>query len=99
MNKLARFEAWLQAKEGNQDSKLFLPFFDKEGTKSYLDYIKHEWELKEQFPTHFSKLNLYAGHNIRPMSKNTVSSSAKRLFMFLNWCVRNGYLNDHSYNN
>ena len=33
------------------------------------------------------------------MSKNTLSVSAKRLFMFLNWCVRNGYLGSQSFYN
>ena len=33
------------------------------------------------------------------MSKNTISCHAKRLFMFLNWCVRNGYLGNQTYNN
>ena len=99
MKKVARFEAWLQYTEGKKDLKLYLPFFDKQGTQSYLDYIEHESELREQHPEHFEQFNLYADYNIRPMSKNTLICSAKRLFMFLNWCVTNGYLDDKDYNN
>ena len=85
MRKVARFEAWLQYTEGNKDLKLYLPFFDKEGTQSYLDYIDQEYKLREEHPKHFAQFELYADYNIRPMSKNTLSCSAKRLFMFLNW--------------
>lgn len=99
MKKVARFEAWQQFKSGDPTYKLYLPFFDKEGTQAYLDYIEHEWELKEQYPEHFAHFKLYADHNIRAMSKNTLTCSAKRLFMFLNWCVRNGFLGQQTYNN
>lgn len=99
MRKVARFESWLQFKEGNKDLKLYLPFFDKQGTQSYLEYIEQEWELREQCPEHFAQFELYADYNIRPMSKNTLSCSAKRLFMFLNWCVTNGFMECKDYNN
>ncbi|MCQ2058648.1 MAG: site-specific integrase [Bacteroidaceae bacterium] len=99
MRKVARFEAWLQMTGGNKDFKLYLPFFDKQGTQSYLDYIEQEWELREKHPEHFAQFELYADYNIRPMSKNTLSCSAKRLFMFLNWCVNNGYMENKDYNN
>ena len=99
MRKVARFEAWLQYTEGNKDLKLYLPFFDKEGTQSYLDYIDQEYKLREEHPEHFAQFELYADYNIRPMSKNTLSCSAKRLFMFLNWCVTNGYMEQKDYSN
>lgn len=99
MRKVARFEAWLQMTEGNKDLKLYLPFFDKQGTQTYLDYIEHESELREEHPEHFAQFDLYADHNIRPISKNTLTCSAKRLFMFLNWCVTNGYMEQKDYNN
>ena len=99
MRKVARFEAWLQRTKGKKEFKLFLPFFDKDGTQQYLDYIEREWEYMEQNPEHFAQFKLYSDNNIRPMSKNTLSVSAKRLFMFLNWCVRNGYLGSQSFNN
>lgn len=99
MKKVERFEGWLQFKKHDKAFRLNLPFFDKEGTEEYLDYIENEWQLREQYPKYFSTLTLYADYNIRPMSKNTVNCSAKRLFMFLNWCVKNGFLGSQSYNN
>lgn len=99
MAKVVRFEAWLRFVHQDDTLNLYLPFFDKEGTEEYLDYIEHEWELRVQNPEHFAQFKLYANYNIRPMSKNSISCSAKRLFMFLNWCVTNGFLRGKAYTN
>ncbi len=99
MRKVERFEKWLRFLNADPDFNLYLNFFDKDGTQQYLDYIYNEAELREKHPEHFAQFQLYADYNIRPISKNTLSSSAKRLFMFLNWSVTNGYLEHQQYNN
>ena len=99
MQKVKRFEAWLQLMSGDADYKLYLAFFDKQGTQTYLDYISHEHEYRDENPEHFAQFKLAKSIDIRPMSPNTLSCSAKRLFMFLNWCVTNGYMEQKDYSN
>ena len=99
MQKVKRFEAWLQLMSGDADYKLYLAFFDKQGTQTYLDYISHEHEYRDENPEHFAQFKLAKSIDIRPMSPNTLSCSAKRLFMFLNWCVKNGYLKSADFRN
>lgn len=54
MQKVKRFEAWLQLMSGDADYKLYLAFFDKQGTQTYLDYISHEHEYRDENPEHFA---------------------------------------------
>ncbi len=99
MKRVARYEKWLAYKMGNPSFKLYLPYFNKEGAQDYLDFVENEWQLRGENPDFYKDVKLYADYNIRPISKNSISSHAKRLFMFLNWCVRNGYLGNQTYNN
>lgn len=99
MKRVARYEKWLAYKMEKPDFKLYLTYFNKAGTQDYLDFIENEWKARDENPDFYKDVKLYADYNIRPMSKNTISAHAKRLFMFLNWCVRNGYLGDQTYNN
>ena len=99
MKRVSRYERWLAFKMRDEDFKLYLSYFDKEGTQDYLEFVENEYKIREDYPNFYKDIQLYADYNIRPMSKNSISCHAKRLFMFLNWCVRNGYLDNQTYNN
>ena len=99
MRKVKRFEGWIRFVTKNQNFTLYLPYFDKAGAEEYLNYIEHEHEYRDMYPEYFNTIKLFKPSDIAPMSQNTLNASMKRLFMFLNWAFRNGYLKHQDYNN
>lgn len=99
MHKLQRYEAWLGFANDQPDFHLYLSDFDKEQVEDYSDYMEHEYEYYKANPAFFKQFKLKKSTDIRPLSKNTVICSIKRLNMFLNWCVKMDYLKDTSFRN
>ena len=99
MNKLTRYEKWLGFVNGQPDFRLYLSDIDKEQIEDYKDYIDHEYQYYKTNPTFFKQFKLAKSCDIRPNSKNAVICHIKRLNMFLNWCVKMGYLTDLSFRN
>ena len=99
MNKLTRYEKWLGFVNGQPDFRLYLSDIDKEQIEDYKNYIDHEYQYYKTNPTFFKQFKLAKSCDIRPNSKNAVICHIKRLNMFLNWCVKMGYLTDLSFRN
>lgn len=99
MNKVIRFEGWLGYIAKKPNFKLYLPYFDKVGTEEFLNYIEHEYEYRDQYPNYFKTIHLFKPTDIAPISDNSLITNMKRLFMFLNWAYKNGYINNQDYNN
>lgn len=99
MHRLERYEKWIGKKTGNPDYKLRLHDMDKSQVEDYADYMEHEHEYYAAEPEFYSQFNIRNPKHIRPVSRNSISSGIKRLFMFLNWAVTKGYLKDVSFRN
>ena len=99
MHKVQRFQGWLAFNAKDPDFKLYLTYFNKVGTETYLNYIEHEHEYRNQYPEYFDTVKLRKPNDIAPLSQNSLSCSMKRLFMFLNWAYKNGYMEHQDYNN
>lgn len=99
MHKLQRYEKWLGFINEQPDFKLYLSDMDKEQIEDYRDYIDHEYQYYKTNPKFFKQFKLAKSCDIRPNSKNAVICHIKRLSMFLNWCVKMGYLTDTSFRN
>ena len=99
MHKLQRYEKWLGFINEQSDFKLYLSDMDKEQIEDYKDYIDHEYQYYKTNPKFFKQFKLAKSCDIRPNSKNAVICHIKRLSMFLNWCVKMGYLTDTSFRN
>jgi len=99
MHKLTRYEKWLGFVNDQPDFKLYLSDIDKEQIEDYKDYVDHEYQYYKTNPKFFKQFKLSKSIDIRPLSKNAVICHIKRLNMFLNWCVKMGYLTDMSFRN
>ena len=78
---------------------LYLNDLDKEQVEDYADYMAHEYEYYEANPEFFAQFEIRNPKWIRAVSRNSISCGIKRLFMFLNWAVKQGYLKDLSFRN
>ncbi len=99
MHRLERYEKWLGFVSGMPDYKLMLEEMDKEAVEDFAVYMEREHEYRDENPELYNEMNLYSPYNIRPISKNSVTTQIKRLCMFLNWAVRSEYLEDTSFRN
>lgn len=99
MHRLQRYEKWIGFRTGNPEYRLILQKFDKDHVEDFADYMKHEYEYRDSNRSFFEQFHIKNEKHIRPVSKNSISSGVKRLFMFLNWAVREGYLEDTSFRN
>lgn len=99
MHKLQRYEAWLGFANEQPDFRLYLADFDKEQVEDYKNYMEHEYEYYKDNPEFYKRFKLKKSIDIRPVSKNAVICSIKRLNMFLNWCVKMNFLKDTSFRN
>lgn len=96
LHRLQRYEKWLGYNNGNPDFRLSLELFDKEQVEDYADYMEHEHEYRDANRKFFDQFNIKNEKWIRPISRNGIISGIKRLNMFLNWAVKEGYLTDTS---
>ena len=94
MHKLERYEAFQGFLAELEDFHLELSDFNREEMERYHEYLCHESEYRDAYPDFYSQFKLAKSIDIRKLSKNAVSISIQRLNMFLNWCVREGYLKD-----
>lgn len=99
LHRLQRYEKWLGYNNGNSDFRLSLELFDKEQVEDYADYMEHEHEYRDANRKFFDQFNIKNEKWIRPISRNGIISGIKRLNMFLNWAVKEGYLTDTSFRN
>lgn len=99
LHRLQRYEMWLGYNNGNPDFRLSLELFDKEQVEDYADYMEHEHEYRDANRKFFAQFDIKNEKWIRPISRNGIISGIKRLNMFLNWAVREGYLTDTSFRN
>ena len=99
MNRLQRYEKWISFRTSNPDYVLYLNEMDKEQVEDYASFMEHEHEYYAAYPEFYRQFNLRNPKWIRAVSKNTISCGLKRLFMFLNWAVNKGYLQDTSFRN
>ena len=99
LHRLQRYEKWLGYNSGNPDFRLSLELFDKEQVEDYADYMEHEHEYRDANRKFFDQFNIKNEKWIRPISRNGIISGIKRLNMFLNWAVKEGYLTDTSFRN
>lgn len=99
MHKLQRYEKWLGFINGQDDFTLYLSDMDKEQIEDYKGYIDHEYQYYKTNPKFYKQFKLSKSIDIRPLSKNAAICHIKRLNMFLNWCVKMGYLTDLSFRN
>ena len=99
MHKLQRYEAWLGYINGQPDFRLYLDDFDKEQVEDYKDYMEHKHEYYKANKDFYKQFKLKKSIDIRPVSRNAMICSIKRLNMFLNWCVKMNFLKDTSFRN
>ncbi len=99
MHRLERYEKWLGFVSGMPDYRLMLEEMDKEAVEDFAVYMEREHEYRDETPELYNEMNLHSAYDIRPVSKNSVTTQIKRLCMFLNWAVKSEYLEDTSFRN
>lgn len=97
MHKLERYEAWQGFLAEQEDFHLYLEDFTFEEMERYHEYLSHEYEYRDAYPEFYEQFHLMKPIDIRPLSKNAIHTGITRLNMFLNWCVKRGYLTDLSF--
>lgn len=97
MHKLERYEAWQGFLAEQEDFHLYLEDFTFEEMERYHEYLSHEYEYRDAYPEFYDQFHLVKSIDIRPLSKNAIHTGITRLEMFLNWCVKQGYLTDLSF--
>lgn len=94
---LQRFELYKQASKNNNSYTLRLKDITSNTIQEIKDFLRDEYLYYEKYPDIF--IGVPESRTPKKRGKNTIIDKLKRLHAFLEWCLKNGFINKQPFEN